>query len=220
MAVNADTTERTLEATSAEHPDADEHSSATDERPGDKSKPETTDAQPEHPTAETPAPHTRHTQMRAAVVLSLVLLATFVGLGIWTGRQIAQDRDGDVHRQMLVGVGRQAALNLTTIDFATVNDDIKRILDSTTGSFHDDFQKRSGPFIQAVTEAKSRSEGTVTEAGLESIDGDDAQVLVAVAVKTSIAGTDEPAPRAWRMRITVTQPAGQDAKVSNVQFVA
>jgi Mce-associated membrane protein len=43
--------------------------------------------------------------------------------------------------------------------------------------------------------------------------------LVAVAVKTSTAGAPEQDPRAWRMRITV-QKDGDQAKVSNVEFVA
>ena len=44
------------------------------------------------------------------------------------------------------------------------------------------------------------------------------QVLVAVTVKTSNAGAPEQAPRAWRMRISV-QKVGDEAKVSNVEFV-
>jgi len=42
--------------------------------------------------------------------------------------------------------------------------------------------------------------------------------LVAVTVKTSNAGAPEQAPRAWRMRISV-QKVGDEAKVSNVEFV-
>lgn len=159
------------------------------------------------------------TAVRVAFAVVLVMLAALVGLGVWLGQQFVSDRHAEAQRQLLVGVGRQAALNLTTIDFTTVDADIKRILDSSVGTFHDDFEKRSEPFVQAVTEAQSKSVGTVTEAGLESRDGDDAQVLVAVAVKTTAAGVEDQQPRAWRMRITVTQPAGQDPKVSNVQFV-
>ena len=47
----------------------------------------------------------------------------------------------------------------------------------------------------------------------------EAQVLVAVTVKTSNAGAAEQEPRAWRMKITV-QKVGDEAKVANVRFVA
>ena len=115
-------------------------------------------------------------------------------------------------------VARQGALNLTTIDWQRADADVQRILDSATGEFYDDFAKRSAPFIKVVKEAKSTSTGSITEAGLESEAGDSAQVLVAVAVKTSNVGAPDQQPREWRMRIAV-QKVGDVMKVSNVEFV-
>jgi Mce-associated membrane protein len=117
-----------------------------------------------------------------------------------------------------VQVARQTAVNLTTINYAEVDSDIKRILESATGSFYDDFQKRSQPFVDVVKQVQSKSEGTVAEAALLSEAKDQAQVLVAVAVKTTIAAAPEQEPRRWRMRISV-QKTGDSAKVSNVEFV-
>ena len=109
-------------------------------------------------------------------------------------------------------------MNLTTIDFQHADDDVKRILDSATGTFYDDFQQRAQPFTEVVKQVRSKSVGTVTEAGLESESADEAEVLVAVAVHTTIEGQPEQQPRAWRMRILV-QKVGDDTKVSNVEFV-
>jgi Mce-associated membrane protein len=106
---------------------------------------------------------------------------------------------------------------LTTIDYAHVDSDVQRVLDSSTGKFHDDFQSRSQPFVDVVKQAQSKSEGTITGAGLESLAGDSAQVLVAVAVKTTSAG-NQLDTKAWRMRIDVKK-AGDSAKMSNVEFV-
>jgi len=53
---------------------------------------------------------------------------------------------------------------LTTIDYNEADADVQRILNSTTGSFYDDFSKRSQPFVDVVKQARSKSEGTVTEA--------------------------------------------------------
>jgi Mce-associated membrane protein len=161
----------------------------------------------------------RAVALRIALFALLVVLALLIGLGVWMGRDVLQERRADEHRQMVVGVARQAALNLTTIDHVSVDSDVRRIIESSTGPFHDDFESRSDVFVQAVIQAQSKSEGSVTEAGLESQDGEDSQVLVSVAVKTSIAGVQEPQPRAWRMRVTVTESGDQSAKVSNVQFV-
>jgi Mce-associated membrane protein len=118
-----------------------------------------------------------------------------------------------------VQVARQTAINLTTIDYTEVDADIKRVLDSATGAFHDEFQNRSQPFVEVVKKVQSKSEGTISEAGLLSYTKDQAQVLVAVAVKTSMAAAPaDQEPRRWRMRLTVDK-TGDSAKVSNVEFV-
>ncbi|HEY0225380.1 MAG TPA: hypothetical protein VGC05_03085, partial [Mycobacterium sp.] len=124
----------------------------------------------------------------------------------------------DHHRQVCLQAARQGALNLTTIDYREVNADIQRILDSTTGAFHNDFSQRSEPFIDTVKQAQSTSVGTITAAGLESMTDREAQVLVAVSVKSSLAGVQQAQPRAWRMRINV-ETVGDEMKVSNVAFV-
>lgn len=182
----------------------------------------------EHQPAESPGASTesvaatregRSVALRIALFALLAVLALLIGLGVWMSHDVSQERRADEHRQMVVEVARQAALNLTTIDHASVDTAIRRIIESSTGPFHDDFESRSDVFARAVVQAQSKSEGSVTEAGLESQDGEDSQVLVAVAVKTSIAGVQEPQPHAWRMRVTVTESGDQSAKVSNVQFV-
>lgn len=115
-------------------------------------------------------------------------------------------------------MARQGALNLTTIDWRHADADVRRILDSATGEFYNDFSKRSQPFIEVLQQAKATTVGTVTEAGLESQTADTAQALVAVSVQTTNAGEADPVPRVWRMRITV-QKVGDQVKISNVGFV-
>jgi Mce-associated membrane protein len=158
---------------------------------------------------------------------SHVRLATLVGLAItvglttlvaWLGFTAYQLHQAQEQRRLFLEVARQGALNLTTIDWQHADSDVKRVLDSATGSFYDDFSKRQQPFIDVVKKAQAISKGSITEAGLESESGDEAQVLVAVSVKTSNIGAAEQEPRAWRMRISV-QKSGDGAKVSNVAFV-
>lgn len=156
--------------------------------------------------------------VRLAVIAGLTVVVILTGLVGWLSYHAYQTHEVQQQRRQFLEVGRQAALNLTTIDFGEVDKDVSRILDSATGQFLDDFQKRAQPFIDVVRQAKSRSEGTVAEAGIESIDGNGAQVLVAVQVKTSVEGGAGSQPRGWRMRIDV-QKVGSDIKVSDVQFV-
>ena len=156
--------------------------------------------------------------VRLALIAGLVVVVALAGLTGWTGYRAYKAYQGEQERQLFLQVGRQGALNLTTIDWQNAEADVQRVLDSATGTFYDDFQNRSAPFVQVVKQAQSKSVGTIAEAGLESASSDEAQVLVAVTVTTSNVGAPQQEPRAWRMRLTV-QKVGDEAKVSNVEFV-
>ncbi|SBS77750.1 conserved hypothetical protein [uncultured Mycobacterium sp.] len=156
---------------------------------------------------------------RLALMMGLVAVVTMAALTGWLGYRAHQAHQASEQRALFVQIGRQGALNLTTIDWQHADADVKRILDSATGTFYDEFSQRSQPFIDVVNKVKSKSVGTITEAGLESQSHDTAQVLVAVSVKTSVGDGPEQEPRAWRMRVTV-QKVGSEAKVADVEFVA
>jgi Mce-associated membrane protein len=157
-------------------------------------------------------------RVRLAAVAGLAVVAVLTALVGWLGFTAYQQHRADAQRELFVEVARQGAVNLTTIDWQHADADVKRVLDSATGTFYDDFAKRQQPFIEVVKKAQATSKGTITEAALESESGDEAQVLVAVSVKTSNIGAAEQEPRAWRMRLAV-QKSGDQAKISNVAFV-
>jgi Mce-associated membrane protein len=156
--------------------------------------------------------------VRLATVVGAVAVIASSAVAGWLEYREHQSRQAQQQTELLIRVGRQGALNLTTIDWQHADADMRRILDSATGSFYDDFSKRSKPFVEVVQKAQSKSVGTVNEAGLESQAGDEAQVMVAVSVVTTNVGEPEAEPRHWRMRISVKK-VGDDAKVSNVAFV-
>ena len=168
-----------------------------------------------------PGPH-RHRFHRTSryagpAILAIVLVATAAFATIETVRTNRLASRTFPAWQPYVDAAKTTAINLTTINYQTVDNDIQRILDNSTGAFHDDFQKRSQPFGDTVKQAQSASSGTVKGAGLESLDGTQARVLVVVHVKTSNAGKPDQ-ERSWRMRISVDM-IGQSYKASNVEFV-
>jgi Mce-associated membrane protein len=155
---------------------------------------------------------------RLAVVAGIVMVLVAGALLGWLSYQWHRSLQAAEQRTVYVQAARQAAVNLTTIDWEHADADVQRVLDSATGTFRDDFAKRSRPFVDVVEQVKSKSEGTVNLAGLESVTGDQARVLIAMSVKTTTSVAPEASPRAWRMRIDV-QKVGKDVKVSNVEFV-
>lgn len=161
------------------------------------------------------------TCLGTATIAGLLAVAIFGGLSGLLGYRLIQAQHNEEFHHDLVEAAKRGAVNLTTIDYEHADSDVQRILDSSSGDFHDDFKARSGAFADVVKKVKSKSSGTVTEAGLvpDTVRGGEGQVLVAVTVKTTTAGTAESEPRLWRMRLTVTKQ-GDDTKVSKVDFVA
>lgn len=159
----------------------------------------------------------RLSRVGSALVAGGLIVATLAGLTGWLGYRAYEKHEARAQRDLFVQTARLGAVDLTSINYTEVDADVQRIIDLATGAFREDFEQRSKPFVEVVKAAQSKSEGTVTDAGLESQQGDSAQVLVAVAVKSRTAGGEE-APREWRMRIEV-KAVGDDAKVSNVVFV-
>lgn len=172
------------------------------------------DGEAEQPVSDAPARPLK----RSALTTALLIVAALAGLVGWLSFRAYESDQAEQQRRMYLQVGRQGALDLTTVNYTRVDADVTRILDDSTGAFHHDFQQRAQPFIDVVRKAQSSSVGTVSEAGLESATGEEAQVLVAVQVTTSIAAAPEPQPRGWRMRINV-QKIGDNVKISNVAFV-
>lgn len=147
-----------------------------------------------------------------AALASLVLVTAFLAY-----RDISV-RQGEHRRQEMVQAAREGVLSLTAIDHERVDENVQRIVDASTGSFRDDFEKRAKPFADAARQAQSKSVGTVTSAGVESDEGQEGRVLVAMTVMTSNRGVPERQPKAWRIRVTVSE-TGQGFKVSQVEFV-
>ena len=145
-------------------------------------------------------------------------LIVLVGLTGWLGWRDLHLRRAESVRAQMVAAAREGLLALTTIDHQQAEADVQRILDSSTGGFRDEFERRAEGFKDAARKAQSESVGTVTEAAAESVDGDRGEVLVAMTVMTSNRGVPEQQPKAWRTRVTVARDDGE-FKVAAVEFV-
>jgi Mce-associated membrane protein len=169
---------------------------------------------------ETPqAPANRRTSpVRLATVAGLVVVVALAGLTGWLGFQAYHSHKAEQNRNLFLQVGRQSALNLTSIDWEHADADVQRVLDTATGAFYDEFQQRAQPYAEVVKQTQAKSVGTISEAGIESVSDNEAKVLVAVNVKASNAGAAEQEPRAFRMLLTV-QKVEDEAKVAHVEFV-
>ena len=154
----------------------------------------------------------------ALSVAAIVGIVGFLGASgwmFWQHRNVVQKRD---HAAAYVATARQGVINLTSLDYNKAKENVQRVLDTATGEFKDDFQKRAEDFESVVKDSKVVTEGSVAATAVESMTKDSAVVLVlANESVTNIAGAKDQ-PRTFRFRVSVVQDGG-DLKLSKVEFV-
>ncbi len=148
----------------------------------------------------------------------MVAGALFAGLVGWLGFRAYEANNLEAQRNLVVQAACQGATNLLTVDYQHAEADAQRILDSATGKFYDSFARRKQSYIDSAQRMRSKLVATATDAGLESRNGDQGKVLVAVTVKSSDPALAQQEPQYWRIRVTVKK-MGDVAKVSDVVFV-
>jgi len=159
-----------------------------------------------------------NSNLRRALAFGLAAAGAVAALAGWWGYQDYQSRLADARHNLFLHVGRQAAVNLTSINCTEVDADLRRIVDGATGPFRDDFSQRAPAFAKFVKEVQSASQGSVVEAAVESEQSDQAQVLVAVTVKTSTAAAPDQQPRYCECA-SACRRFSDAAKVTSVVFV-
>ena len=152
---------------------------------------------------------------KAAAIILICAFAAATGYMMW------QDHDATERAQRaasFVAGARQGIINMTSLDFNRAKEDVQRVIDSSTGSFRDDFAQRAKDFTSVVEQSKVVTQGTVSSAALESMDEHSASVLILATSKITNAAGAKDEPRIFRLRVTVTEDGGQ-YKMSKVDFV-
>lgn len=174
---------------------------------------------PPFPPGYPPPPRKSPALLIAAIAIPAVLAVVLLGA---TGFAVSQfARSGPAAStatpqwQPYVDAARTFAETVSSVSPPSIDADIQRVLDGSTGTFHDNFQKQADAFKQVVVTSGTTFRGTVTASGLESFTKGQAVVLVSVnTTSTTGAGTQN---RAQRLVLTVIETAGS-YKVSNVEF--
>jgi Mce-associated membrane protein len=153
--------------------------------------------------------------LTAAAVVAICALLGISGWMVWQHHNVLQERQRSA---AFAAAARQGIINLTSLDFNRAKEDVQRVLDSATGQFRDDFQKRAEDFASVVKDSKVVTEGSVAATAIESMGDDSAVVLVLGNERiTNLAGAKD-APRIFRFRVSVVHD-GDELKVSKVEFV-
>ncbi|MGH3639432.1 MAG: hypothetical protein ACRDUX_10410 [Mycobacterium sp.] len=154
------------------------------------------------------------------VAAALIVLGTVTLLGasaymLVSHRQVAQEQQ---RSQEFAVAARQGVVTLMSLNANNAKDDVKRIIDDTTGDFKKDFQGKADEFTTAAQESKVITEATVNATAVQEMTKDTATVLVAVTTQVSNVASRQQQPRSWRLRVDVARDGGQ-LKMAKVEFV-
>jgi Mce-associated membrane protein len=166
----------------------------------------------------------------AATVGVLVSLGFLTGTGymLWQNHKVTAENQRSAQ---FSAAARQGVVNLMSMDYAAAKDSVQRVLDDSTGKFHNNLEDSADDLIKAMESSKVKTTVTVNDSAVESISGDTAVVLVTAtsekhdATQPPDAGTQ---PRVWRVMVTVMREGGQGdgaqsaggvIKVSDIEFL-
>jgi Mce-associated membrane protein len=154
--------------------------------------------------------------LAAAAIIAICALLGASGWMLWHQHTVLAERQRSA---AFVAAARQGVINLTSLDFNKANEDVQRVLDSATGEFRDDFQRRADDFASVVKDSKAVAQGSVGAAAVEKILSDDSAVVLVLANErvTNSAGAKDD-PRAFRFRVTVVRD-GDQLKISKVEYL-
>lgn len=138
-----------------------------------------------------------------AAALAVALVASLVGLGVALTRggddggsptsSSAADEALDLREaeSAALDAARAAAVQLTSYDHATLEEDFAWVEDSGTQELQDQFSQISTPIRKAVTELEVHAEGTVQDAAARAEDVDHVTVLLFVDQTLTSAASSE-----------------------------
>ncbi len=213
--------ENTAEAaTAAEAADATTETPGTPETP---EEPETAQPSEAPESAETSAESSGRrlpvpglsTLLTSAAAVAICGLLAASGWMLWHHHTVQAERQRSA---AYAAAARQGVINLTSLDFNKAKEDVQRVLDSATGEFRDDFQRRADDFASVVKDSKAVTEGSVTATAVESMGKDSAVVLVMANERVTNSAGAKNDPRAFRFRVSVVRD-GDQLKISKVEFV-
>ncbi len=153
-----------------------------------------------------------------AITVGVLGTAALVAASVYMVRQDRQADDGQRLNAEYAAAGRQSVVTLMSLDFNNAQDDVKQIIDNSTGQFKKDFEDQSADFVKVAQDSKVITDVTVNSTAVESMSQDSAVVIVSATSRVTNSAGAKQEPRAWRLSVNLQRDGGQ-VKMSKVEFV-
>ncbi|MEV5414257.1 hypothetical protein AB0K60_36150 [Thermopolyspora sp. NPDC052614] len=160
---------------------------------------------------------------RLVITLTLAALTLILGGGlVWIRMDLAEARAALEEREAAMRAAGVHAVALLSVDHRTVDQDIKRILDTSTGEAHDGYTKNAPALKRTTTANKVVQMGVVRSTGLVTMNAERTTADVLVVADGMIRWDgDKAAPQdrfyRWSMRVSKVGSAWLVARAEQVR---
>ncbi|HEX4811966.1 MAG TPA: hypothetical protein VFV66_04365 [Nonomuraea sp.] len=149
---------------------------------------------------------------RPARILVAVLsgvLAVLVGTGVWITAQARAEEGRAADKTAALDAAAAHARNLISLDYRTVDADLQRILDTSTGAARAEYAATAGKLKSTTIDSKVVQDGVLRATGLVSLTGTKAKVLVVADVEIRWDGSSNaPQARYYRWSMDLDKVGG------------
>lgn len=153
----------------------------------------------------------------AAATIAMLSIGALVTVSVLMVMHHRNVEDEQRQAAEYAAAAKQSVVTLMSLDFNSVDEDVQRIIDNSTGDFRKEFEGQAKDFATVAKESKVVTEATATAAAVESMTDNDAVVLVtATSTVTNTSGAEQE-PRTWRLTVNLTRD-GDQIKMSKVEF--
>ena len=162
----------------------------------------------------TSATWTRRRQWFVAVSAAAAVAAGASSVTSWSS--VLDDRRDAEDRDAVLQVSQEFGAAVVNVSSADIENDLSLIRGFTTGDLADSLKAGASDQAAVLKQLEVVEKGTVSEAGVRSIDGEKASALV--SLRTTQSGTKK-TTLGYRMRVELLK-RGDTWKVSAVEFVS
>lgn len=147
------------------------------------------------------------------------VLAVLVGTGAWIAAEARDEQGRAGDRRAALDAAGAHATSLMSLDYRTVDADMRRILDTSTGAAKSEYSANAGRLKTTTVDNKVVQTGVLRATALASLTATAARVLVVGDVEIRWDGSDSPPQERyyrWQMDLAKTGAGWLVSKVVQV----
>ncbi|SEN44058.1 hypothetical protein [Nonomuraea pusilla] len=146
---------------------------------------------------------------RILIITLSAVLALLAGAGVWISAQARDEQAKAGDRQAAMLAAGTHAKNLISLDYRTVDADVRRIIDTSTGGARTEYESTAEKLRSTTRTNKVVQHGVLRATGLVSLGDGTARVLVVADVEIRWDGSKSaPQERFYRWSMDLTKVGG------------